>query len=209
MLSTSHEMTLPLLKTCLLVIDVQVGVTPEPRGKFTRATPNFEANIAALLSAFRKKQSPDWLVVHVRHHSLDPRGDLHKDSPGFANLPCAEPHPGETIVEKTTSSAFVRTELESVLREHGVQRLVVCGTSTAHCVSSTVRSAADLAVVEHRYGLSGVEPLEGRIIVANDATAVWWPGDAEVAQKISLDALDGEFCEVDTTASTLGRLGLT
>jgi nicotinamidase-related amidase len=60
------------------------------------------------------------------------------------------PEPGETIIQKRCSSAFVDTDLERVLHEAGIESVIVCGIATHACVESTIRDAfnRDFYVVE-------------------------------------------------------------
>lgn len=91
-----------------------------------------------------------------------------------------------------------------------MERIVVVGTSTPHCVSSTVRSAADLRVVEHAYGgdeLDVGHELKNRIYVVKDATAVWWGGgEEEQMQRWAVEGLRGEFCDVVSTKDVLAMI---
>jgi nicotinamidase-related amidase len=198
--------------TCLLLIDIQEGVAPSQPHTSIRSTPTFEQNITTLLSHFRHAQSSQTenphLIIHIRHISTDANSTLHASKPeGIAFLPFAQSLETETVVTKNTSSAFVGTNLQALLTEKGVQRIVVVGTSTPHCVSSTVRSAADLRVVEHAYGSGELDighALKNRICVVGDATAVWWGGgEEEEMQRWAIEALRGEFCDVVSTRDVL------
>lgn len=51
------------------------------------------------------------------------------------------PEPGETVVRKHRLSAFVETDLHTVLRHLGVQSLLLTGVYTEVCVESTARDA--------------------------------------------------------------------
>ena len=51
---------------------------------------------------------------------------------GYSGFTMREPVSGETIA----------TELESILREHGIERVVVCGLATDYCVMATALDAA-------------------------------------------------------------------
>lgn len=55
-----------------------------------------------------------------------------------------KPHKNEVVLDKTASGAFVSTNLEYVLRNMQIAELFVVGVYTNECVSSAVRSAADL-----------------------------------------------------------------
>lgn len=49
------------------------------------------------------------------------------------------PATGETVIKKHRYSAFCGTELDDVLREHGIRTVVVTGVATNVCVESTLR----------------------------------------------------------------------
>jgi ureidoacrylate peracid hydrolase len=51
------------------------------------------------------------------------------------------PVDGDIVLYKTRYSGFYATELDSVLRCRGIERLVVVGATTSVCVESTVRDA--------------------------------------------------------------------
>src|SRR5262249_46523283 len=53
-----------------------------------------------------------------------------------------EPAPGEPVVTKHRSSAFVRTNLDLLLRAEDVKTVVVVGEQTPGCVEATYRDAA-------------------------------------------------------------------
>jgi nicotinamidase-related amidase len=47
------------------------------------------------------------------------------------------------VVHKKTFGAFNSSDLDEVLRAHGIDTLVICGISTNCCVETTARDAAD------------------------------------------------------------------
>jgi ureidoacrylate peracid hydrolase len=51
------------------------------------------------------------------------------------------PAPGEQVLTKHRHSAFFGTALDALLRERGVEGVVVAGTATQGCVEGTVRDA--------------------------------------------------------------------
>lgn len=89
-------------------------------------------------------------TIHVVHHSnnIDPL--LHSSSPGVAICDFGEPLPSETVTSKSVNSTFVGTRLEDETRASDIRRLVNCGLATDHCVSTTVRMAANLGVIDTR-----------------------------------------------------------
>lgn len=50
------------------------------------------------------------------------------------------PHPGDILLQKPRWCAFQYTELEGILRNLGVKRLIVAGLQTNVCVETTVRA---------------------------------------------------------------------
>ena len=54
------------------------------------------------------------------------------------------PGEDEIVLTKTSSSVFISTNIDYVLRNLGVRQLVLCGVVTDQCVESAVRDACDL-----------------------------------------------------------------
>ena len=52
-----------------------------------------------------------------------------------------EPHAGETVVTKQYASAFFGTPLAQMLRERGVDTLLIAGVSTSGCIRATAVDA--------------------------------------------------------------------
>jgi len=126
-------------ESTLLVIDVQQGMDNPSFGK--RNNPDAEKRIAEVIAAWRAAGKP---VVHVQHDSVEPQSELRPDRPGNAVKPEAKPVAGEPVFRKNVNSAFIGTELESYLRERGVENLVLVGMTTEHCISTTARMGANL-----------------------------------------------------------------
>lgn len=170
----------------LLLIDVQQGLDDAWFGQ--RNNPQAEENIIRLLQHWR---SQNWPVIHIQHASSNPQSPLHNSRPGYAHKPGCEPQAGEAHFVKSVNSAFIGTGLEQQLHNTGCKQLVVCGLTTEHCVSTSVRHAGNLGFT---------------VVLAADATASFDSTDhngkyftAEQIHEISLATLNEEFCSIRST----------
>lgn len=59
-------------------------------------------------------------------------------------LDAIAPDDDEIVLPKSSSSVFVSTHIDYILRNLGVRQLVLCGFITDQCVESAVRDACDL-----------------------------------------------------------------
>ena len=100
-----------------------------------------DANGGALLAAWRRARRP---ILHVRHDSATPGSSLAPDQPGNAFRPGFEPLAGEAVVSKSVNSAFIGTDLDLRLKRLGARHVVTFGISTDMCVSTTVRTGANM-----------------------------------------------------------------
>ena len=180
-------------RAALILVDIQEGIDQPAKGR--RNNPGAEEEAARLLAAWRESGRP---VVHVRHMSVEPDSPLRPGLPGNEIKALVRPVPGESVVEKSTNSAFIGTDLEERLRADGVGTLVVAGLTTEHCVSSTARMASDLGFETY---------------VVSDATACFGragPGSehftAEEMHDVALASLRGELATVTSADGILDRL---
>ncbi|RDI59144.1 cysteine hydrolase family protein [Microvirga subterranea] len=100
-----------------------------------------DRNGLALLAAWRARGLP---VIHVRHDSVTPGSTLAPGQTGNEFRPGFGPQGGEALVTKGVNSAFIGTDLDLRLKRLGVRRVVVFGITTDMCVSTTVRTGANL-----------------------------------------------------------------
>jgi len=122
--------------TSLIIIDVQQGFDDSKWGQ--RNNPDAEGNISHLISFWRNEKRP---IIHIRHCSVESDSPLRPNQPGVEFKREAMPIKGEQIFEKSVDSAFIGTNLESYLRENGIEEIVIAGLTTDHCVSTTTRMA--------------------------------------------------------------------
>ncbi|KAF2837438.1 Isochorismatase hydrolase [Patellaria atrata CBS 101060] len=137
------------MTTALLVIDMQVVFTP--------LTHTALPIILTLASYFRTQDLPLLFTQHghppadltppltnqlVRKWGV--RGSIHTNSPPWELLPAIKTLVEDTsspVVGKNTYDAFLNTELEGLLRERNVKRVVVTGVLTDCCVDTSARAA--------------------------------------------------------------------
>lgn len=186
---------LPGPDAALLVVDMQRGFDDPAWGP--RNNPAAEANVAALLAAWRPAAAP---VIHVHHDSPAPSGRLRRGTPGHAPKAEALPWPGERIYRKRVNSAFIGTDLESGLRARGVQTLAIAGLTTNHCISTTARMARNLGfdtfVVSDATAAFARAHLDGRIRAAVDV------------HEAALSDLQDEFAEIVETRAVVMALSM-
>ncbi|MBL8154415.1 MAG: cysteine hydrolase [Anaerolineae bacterium] len=179
--------------TALILIDVQDGLDDPRLGQ--RSNPDAERNMARLLAAWRERGRP---IFHIQHMSTEPQSTLRPELPGNAIKRIVAPQGDEPVLQKTTSSAFISTDLKDRLRARDIQAVVLVGLTTEHCVSATARMAGD-------YGFNTV--------VVADATAchgytgydgAYYPPEAIHAH--ALVSLQDESATILTTQQVLDLL---
>src|ERR1041384_6114752 len=119
---------------------------------------------AALIAGARKQ---GLLVIHTREgHRPDlsdaPPAKIERGAPskrigdagpmgrilirgetGHDIIPELYPISGEPVIDKPGKGAFYQTDLELMLKNRGIETLLVCGVTTEVCVNTTVREAND------------------------------------------------------------------
>ncbi len=121
------------------------------------------SNLKLAIRLFRKNQ---WPVIYTRighqypdfcdmprvhrarfNNLFDLNGDQYFMTPGYQQYEVIDdlrPHESDVVIDKTTSDSFHGTNLDIILRNNRISRLVIGGSVTTCCVSSTARSAFDL-----------------------------------------------------------------
>jgi ureidoacrylate peracid hydrolase len=207
----SPEVSLVLKQSALLFIDVQNYAAHREGGEFKalsdvqlderygyfftelrlRTLPNMQRLQAACRAA---KMEVLYTVIESltrdgRDRSLDfKRSGIHVSKGSWDGKVLAEltPLEDELILPKTSTSVFISTSIDYVLRNLGVTHLVVSGLLTDQCVESAVRDACDLGYL---------------VTLVTDACATYTPEQQEYALK----AMSG-FCRQQTTEQVLAEI---
>jgi nicotinamidase-related amidase len=176
----------------LLLIDIQKAFNDLSWGE--RNNPGAEKEAARLLGHWRNCDLP---VIHVQHTSQSRESLFFEGSISHQFKEEVKPAAGESIIQKSVNSAFIGTPLEALLKNLRSKELVIAGLTTPHCVSTTVRMAANL-------GFS--------VWLPEDACAAFemkGPGGTHFSpghiHQTELAILHGEFAEVCTTEKVLKK----
>ncbi|MCI0349997.1 MAG: cysteine hydrolase [Acidobacteriales bacterium] len=180
-------------KPALILIDIQQGFDDPRWGG--RNNPKAEGKAAELLQEWRKQRAP---IFHVQHSSRLPDSPLRPNQPGWEIKKEVAPQPGEPRFNKDVNSCFIGTGLEQELRRQGISEVVICGLTTDHCVSTSVRMGGNLGF---------------KIYVPSDATATFDrkgpDGKTYSAQQMhetALASLHDEFATVATSQQIIARV---
>jgi ureidoacrylate peracid hydrolase len=106
-----------------------------------------------------------------------------------------QPLPGEAIVTKHRYSAFTNTDLETILRAHGIRTLVLAGVASNVCVETTAREGfcRDYYIVytsdgtaayvqsDHEAALRVIDLFFGQVVTIDDVVGAWQGEEAALA----------------------------
>ncbi|SFF45280.1 Nicotinamidase-related amidase [Paenibacillus algorifonticola] len=130
------------MSTALIIVDIQNDYFPN--GKMELSNPEKAAsNAAKVLDWFRQNHKDN--IFHVQHIASDPAlGFFLPDSEGAEIHEAVLPLENESIIKKHFPNSFLKTELQSKLKEKEITKVVVVGMMTHMCIDATVRAAVDL-----------------------------------------------------------------
>lgn len=190
-------------RTGLLVIDVQYFATipgpgddtPDRRQYFDRVNNVLLPNIRALQDQMRRLggevlfTTVENLTDDGRDRSLDYKIsgiDVRRGSREAMVLDEIAPQNDEIRFAKSASSVFNSTNIEYVLRNLGIERLIVTGLLTDQCVISAVRDACDRGFL---------------VVVPDDACATY----TLERHRWALELTKG-YCRLTDTSTLLGEM---
>jgi biuret amidohydrolase len=115
---------------------------------------------------------------------------LVRGEPGHDIIPELYPEAGEPVIDKPGKGAFYQTDLELMLKNRGIETLLVCGVTTEVCVNTTVREANDRGF---------------RCIVLSDCCASYFPEFHDMGLKM-IKAQGGIFGSVAASGAVIAAL---
>ena len=180
----------------LLLVDVQKAFLEPDYPGLKRNNLDAEKTCGLILNKWRELKLP---VFHVRHSSVNPESKLHKSKSGFSFNDYVSPIDGETVLTKSANSAFIGTNLETLLIDQNLETLVIVGMTTNHCISTTVRMSGNLGydtyLISDSTAAYNTMGLDGEMI------------DCETIHSISLANLNEEFTTIISSEELLDLLG--
>ncbi|WP_436861259.1 isochorismatase family protein [Staphylococcus caeli] len=174
----------------LILIDIQHAFHDKHWGN--RNNFNAENNIEKLLTAFRNKNKH---VIHIKHVSMNTSSLFHKSK---LQSFIFKPKENEVIIEKLVNSAFIGTNLHSILQSYGIKHFTIVGISLPHCVSTTTRMAQNLGymvdLIEDATISFDLKNHHGKLLKAQDI------------HDYNLASLNNEFANIYSTKAYLNEM---
>ncbi|KIC17755.1 isochorismatase family protein [Leisingera sp. ANG-DT] len=146
------ELTLPLIKTALVLVDLQEEHRLDQR-YLVSGYQEVLGNARRLLDAARSNNSAVYHAAYVRDFGVEPRRPFEpvdtEGAPCFSDgdteltaiCPEVAPQENEDKITKQDASCFEGTSFAETLAEAGTEYLMVCGVWTEACIAATVRDA--------------------------------------------------------------------
>jgi ureidoacrylate peracid hydrolase len=197
-------------RAALIVVDMQNSFVAEGAAFSTEEARQIVPNIDRLIRAARggglpviwtqsDMSAPAAGIIHDRHPIIKHTKELWRGDWSFSFYPRMEPPAdGEHRVIKHKYDAFHNTDLDPVLRNQGIDTVVIVGVTTECCCESTARAAffrdykvvfvrdamASLDPAAHEQACDRVDLLFGRAVTTDDVIAVIDSGREEPAAEI-------------------------
>ncbi|GAD83392.1 putative hydrolase [Nocardia asteroides NBRC 15531] len=181
----------------VLMIDMQNAYLREDVRSALGWPPIWRLNetITACSELLAAARDAGWSVIYSRQmlsQAMNPRAERHRRSRRAVPvlsvqeqqwrseiIDAVAPQPGDVVLDKTRPNFFAYTELALVLKNLGVERVLVAGLQTNICVEATVRAA-----LEHNF----------EVAVAADAVST----DGPALHYASLNSMRVMYVEVDS-----------
>ncbi|BEV15494.1 cysteine hydrolase [Herbaspirillum sp. DW155] len=141
-------------KSAMIVVDMQNDFVVEGAPMQSAQALAMVPRLAATLSFCRKKGIKVVYTAHVHRKDGSDMGLYDDLYPPIANrialvdethgaeiYPDLKPAPGEHVIKKHRYSGFFATDLDLILREWGIDTVIITGTTTENCCLSTAREA--------------------------------------------------------------------
>lgn len=144
--SKRHRFTFSPERAALLILDMQKIFLDESSHAFVPSAPAIVPKIKRLAQAFSGSNLP---IISTRHINSEDNAlmmarwwkDVIMESNPLSEIITELVIPKAEVIKKMQYDSFYKTHLESILRDMGIEKLVVTGVMTHLCCETTVRSA--------------------------------------------------------------------
>lgn len=206
-----RERAIELSKTALLSVDMQNAEWTAERQKLAADPSSHEAKEKYFLDrvgdvllpnqqrlqAAARKAGIEVIYTTIEAYTLDGRDRSldHKISNLFFPKGSWEakviddvgPEPNDIVIPKTASGIFNSTNIEYVLRNLGIEYLIIYGVCTDQCVEGAIRDAADRGFL---------------VTQVEDCCAA----NEERRHDVSIDQMKGHYCRTRTTDEMIAEI---
>jgi len=141
-------------KTAMIVVDMQNDFVASGAAMETPAARYIIPQLAKALRICREAGIKIIYTAHVHrsdgcdmglfddmHPPIANREALVDGTPGVEIYPELAPAAGEHVIKKHRYSGFFGTDLDIILREWGIDTVIISGTTTENCCQATARDA--------------------------------------------------------------------
>src|SRR5437016_9244712 len=141
-------------KTAMIVVDMQNDFVASGAAMETPAARAVVPKLADALKICRaagikiiytahvhRRDGSDMGLFDDMHPPIANRAALVDGTPGVDIYPELAPAPDEHVIKKHRYSGFFGTDLDMILREWGVDTVIISGTTTENCCHATARDA--------------------------------------------------------------------
>ena len=140
-------------RTAMIVVDMQndfvaAGApmeTPAARAMVPKLVEALkvcrDASIRVIYTAHVHRRDGSDMGLFDMHPPIASRAALVDGTPGVDIYPELAPAPGEHVIKKHRYSGFFGTDLDIILREWGIDTVIISGTTTENCCHATARDA--------------------------------------------------------------------
>jgi ureidoacrylate peracid hydrolase len=198
-------------KAVMIVVDMQNDFVADGAKLRSAQAAAMVPKLAATLKFCRENGIRVVYTAHVhrrdgsdmgRYEDLYPpiadRSTLVDGTSGVEIFPSLAPQPGEHVIKKHRYSGFFATDLDLILRQWGIETVIISGTTTENCCHATARDA-----MFHNY----------KVVFLSDATGTFDYPDvgqgalsAEAVHRATLTILAFSTADVMTVDQFVARV---
>jgi len=151
--------------TALMIVDVQTGMFAE-----SDPVANGDELLATINQLIAQARDAGPPIIYIQHDGAK-NGLLDPDKPGWPIHPAIAPAEDDVVIRKCHSDSFQGTDLQRVLENYQIKRIVMVGIQTEYCVDTTCRRAYslgyDVALVQDGHTTWDTEQLQASQIIAH------------------------------------------